>query len=157
MSRGFDGNPKGDMNSARRKKERRAAVAQAQKEKQRRLKVSERKHAAGFLGVAARAAKTCAGDHGWSVQVERTDAGSKALFRWSEAVVQMAPVDISVRINLGDKRGTGSPTTIRVQAGRKLIRACPEELLRSGDGRAFRAWLGEALDLAVKRSAPQSG
>ncbi len=158
MSRGLDGNPKGDLTSARRKKDRRAAIAQAQKEKLRRLKAIERKHAGGFLRVALGPAKKCAGDHGWNVQVRKMAdaAGSKALLRWSEAVVQIDPADISVRFSLGDKRGFGSPSTIRVQAGRKLIRACPEELLRSGDGRAFEAWLSEALELAVRRSAPEA-
>jgi len=155
VSRGFDGNPKGDLNSARRKKDRRAAIAAAQREKRRRLKITERKHASGFLRVAVKAAKDCARDHGSNVQVERMGdaAGSKVLFRWSEAVIQLVPVDISIRFVLGDKRGSGAATTIRVHSGRKLIRACPEELLQSGDGRAFAEWLSECLDVAAKRSA----
>ncbi len=158
MSRGFDGNPKGDMNSARRKKDRRAAFAQAQREKQRRLKVTERKHAAGFLRPAVGVATKVARDSGWNVQVEKTAGkGSKALLRWNEAVVQIAPVDISVCFSLGDKSGTGSPSTIRVQAGRRLVRACPEQLLRSGDGHEFAAWLTESLAAAAKRFAPKAG
>ncbi len=157
MSRGFDGNPKGDLNSARRKKDRRAAIAQAQREKRRRLKITERKHASGFLRVAVKAAKDCARDLGWGLQVERTDAGSKALFRWSEAVIQLVPVDISVRFVLGDKRGSGAATTIRVHSGRTLIRACPEELLQSGDGRAFATWLSECLTVAVERLPVDKG
>jgi len=158
MSRGFDGNPKGDMNSARRKKDRRAATAQAQKEKQRRLMVTERKHAAGFLKPAVSAATKVARDSGWNVRVEKTAGkGSKSLLRWNDAVVQVAPVDISVRFSLGDKSGTGSPSTIRVQAGHKLVRTCPEQLLRSGDGHEFAAWLTESLAAAAKRLAPNAG
>ena len=154
MSRGLDGNPRGDITSARRKKERRAAAAQAQREKRRRLKVTERKHARGFLRTASAVANSRARDAGWKVRTERTDAaGNKAVFRWSEAVVQLAPVDISIRFSLGDKRGTGSSSTIRVHAGRKLIRTCPAELIQSGNRREFADWMSESLDVAVKRSS----
>ncbi len=158
MSRGFDGNPKGDMNSARRKKDRRAAIAQAQREKRRRLKATERKHAGGFLKHAISIATKIARESGWKVLVEKSAGhGSKALLRWNDAVVQLDPVDISVRFNLGDKQGTGAASTIRVQAGRKLIRTCPELLLQSGDGHEFAAWLTESLAAAAKRSASNAG
>lgn len=152
MSRGFDGTPKGDLNSARRKKDRRVAAAEAQRERSRRLRVTERKHTRGFLRPAVGIARGSAKDLGWKVRVERTGvAGRRALVRWTEAVVQLDPVDISIRVSLGDKRGSGAASTIRVHAGRKLVRTCPTELLQSGDGRAFVTWLSESLEVAAKR------
>jgi len=157
MSRGLDGRPRGDMSSARRKKARREAAAHAQREKRRRLKVTERKHASGFLRAAVGVAKQCARDHGWSVQVERTnDAGNRVRFQWSKAAIELVSTDISIQFELGDRRGSGSSSTIRVYEGRKLTRTCPPELLQSGDGRAFTTWLSDGLDVAVARAASKA-
>jgi hypothetical protein len=158
MSRGLDGAPRGDIASARRKRDRRTAAAQAERERRRRRKVTERRHAKGFLRPAVRVAKSVARGLGGKVLVERTGAGGRrAPVRWSVAVVDLAPMDISVRFDLADKRGSGAGSTIRVYAGRKLLRACPEELMRSGSGREFGEWLREGLDAAAKRSASDAG
>ncbi len=154
MSRGPDGGRTGDIGSARRRGNRRAAAALARQEQRRRLRATERKHTRRFLWVAARVARRSARRFGCKAQVERLGgaAGPRGLVSWTEAVIRFAPVDVSVRFNLADKRGSGSSNAIRVYAGRKLVRPCPAELLQSGDRRAFAAWLGETLGLAVQRS-----
>ncbi len=158
MSRGPDGGRTGDMGSARRRGSRRAAATHARQEQRRRLRALERRHTRRFLWLAARVAKRSARKFGWKVQVERTGAagGPWGLVRWTEAVVQLVPVEVSVRFSLADKRGSSSSNAIRVYAGRKLVRPCPAQLLQSGDRRAFAAWLGETLMVAVERS-PASG
>ena len=72
--------------------------------------------------------------------------------RWTEAVVQLVPAEISIRFSLAEKRGSGSSNGIRVYAGRRLVRPCPADVLQSGDGRAFVAWLREILSAATQRS-----
>ncbi len=158
MSRGPDGGRTRDIASARRRGSRRAAAGHAQREKRRRLRGIERKHTRRFLWVAVRVARRSARGFGWKVQVERMGGatGPRGLLNWTEAVVQLAPVDVSVRFNLTDKRGSGSSSAIRVYAGRKLVRPCPADLLQSGNRRLFAAWLGETLGLAAERS-PASG
>ena len=154
MSRGPDGSRTRDITSARRRGSRRAAAAHVQREKRRRLRATERKHVRSFLRLAARVARRSARDSGWKVQVERRDGGTgrRALVRWTEAVIQLVPAEISVRFSLGDKRGSGSFSTIRVYAGRKLVRPCSAEVLQSGDRRAFTAWLEESLGRAADLS-----
>ncbi len=158
MSRGPDGARTGDMGSARRRGSRRAAAAHARQEQRRRLRAIERKHARRFLWFATRVAKRSARKFGWKVQVERTGGteGRWGRVRWTEAVVQLVPVKISIRFSLADKRGSSSSGAIGVYAGRKLVRPCPAQLLQSGKRRAFAAWLGETIVLAAKRS-PGSG
>ena len=158
MSRGPGGGRTRDIASARRKGSRRAAAAHVRQEQRRRLRAIERKHTRRFLSVAAKVAKRTAKGFGGQVQVEWLGGGTgpRRLVHWTEAVVQLAPMDISVRFTLADKRGSGSSNAIRVYAGQKLVRPCPAELLQSGDRRAFAAWLRETLGLAVERS-PSSG
>jgi hypothetical protein len=158
MSRGPDGGRTEDIGSARRRGSRRAAAAHARQEQRRRLRAIERKHTRRFLRLAARVAKRSSGKFGWKVQVERTGGGGWpwGLVRWTEAVVQLVPMEVSVRFSLADKRGSSSSNAIRVYAGRRLVRPCPAQLLQSGDRRAFAAWLGETLVVAAKRS-PGSG
>ncbi len=157
MSRGPGGRT-ADIASARRKGSRRAAEARVRQEQRKRLRAGERKHARRFLRVAARVARRRVRDFGGRVRIERLGGatGLRGLLRWKEAVVQLAPVDVSVRFTLADKRGSGSSNAIRVYAGRKLVRPCPEELLQSGGRRAFAAWLDDALGMAVDR-APSGG
>lgn len=159
MSRGYDGGRTGDISSARRKGSRRAAAARVQREQRRRLRMIERKHTRRFLRLAGRVAKGRARNSGWKVEIERTDGatGRGAFVRWTEAVVQLVPVEISVRFSLADKRASGSSSTIRVYAGRKLVRPCPVELLQSGDRQGFAAWLDESLGVAAERSPVAAG
>jgi hypothetical protein len=154
MSRGPDGDRTRDIASARRRGSRRAAAARVRQEQRRRLRVIERKHASGFLSVAVKVARRSARDFGWKVHVERMEGarGRWGLPRWSVAVVQLVPSEISVRFALADNRGSNSSNAIGVYAGRKLVRPCPAQLLESGDRRAFAAWLGETLIVAAQRS-----
>jgi len=159
MSRGPGGGRTRDIASARRKGSRRAAEARIRQEQRRRLRAVERKHTRQFLRVAAGVARRSARGFGGKVRVERSGgaSGLRGRLRWTEAVLRLSPVEISVRFNVADKRGSGSSNAIRVYVGRTLVRPCPSELLQSGDRRAFTAWLGETLELAVERSAASGG
>jgi hypothetical protein len=159
MSRGPGGIRTKDINSARRRGSRRAAEARARREQRRRERAAERKHLRGLLKPAVRAARTKAREHGWEVRLERTKVSKGRWGRpsWTEAVIELPPSDVSIKFSVAGQKGSGSSNSIRVYAGRKLIRPCPSELLRSGDRRAFVAWLGEALTLAAERSQAGAG
>jgi len=154
MSRGPDGSRTRDIASARRRGSRRTAAARARQEQRRRLRTVERKHTKGFLRLATRVARRSAKNSGWKVEVERVDGstGRRTLVRWTEAVVQLVPAEISIRFSLAGKRGSGSSNAIRVYAGRRLVRPCPADVLQSGDGRAFVVWLRDVLSAAAQQS-----
>lgn len=119
-----------------------------------RLRANERKNVKKYLRPAVGVARKSAEEHGFEVQIERTNGatGWKQLFRWTEAVIRLGPVDISVRFELADKQSPASLSTIRIYAAHTLLRTCPADLLQSGDEQAFETWLSRHLEKAVKRS-----
>jgi len=153
MGRGGKHRP-GEVGALARKRGRRAANARAEKARRERERARDRKHVGAFLPVAARTAKKAASAVGATASARRIDeaTGKSALFRWTQAVVEFPPTEISIRFQRPVKPIPGVLNSVGVHIGRRLFRPCPAPLLQSGDRRAFADWLAESLEAAFERS-----
>jgi hypothetical protein len=153
MGRGGKHAP-GDVGTFQRKRGRRTAAARAEKARREKERARERKHVGAFLPAAVRTAESAAKAGGATVSVQRSGGGTglTARLRWTQAVIELPPTEISIRFQRPVEPAPGVLNGVGLHIGRRLFRPCPAPIIQSGDGKAFAAWLAESLEAAFARS-----